>query len=220
MKRSKTADAPPGNEEVPALTEPKGSVPFSRKVNGKFTKEFKEAIIRRIEGGTPLRRVARVENLDPAMVRGWRDELRDLGPLAFLRTEGVRFTKDIKEAAVKRVEEGTPVKEVARDCRADPADVRRWRNAWRTLGPGAFINALRKGRPKVEPKPRFVIFRLSEDELNQLKTMAKAAGARSLADFARCRLLGEDTRHYNRHRPPRQQTEQSKQVDVGTRRHP
>lgn len=211
MNRSKTADAPLVKAEVHALTGPNGSAPFSRKVNGKFTKEFKEAIIRRVKGGTPLTRVARLENLDPAMVRAWRDELRDLGPQAFLRAKGVRFTQDIKEAAVKRVEEGTPVKEVARDCRVAPADLRRWRNAWRTLGPGAF-DAPRRGRPKVEPKPRFVIFRLNEEEFTQLKKMAEAAGAYSLADFARCRLLGEDTRHYNRNMPPRKQTKQSKRV--------
>jgi hypothetical protein len=61
---------------------------------------------------------------------------------------------------------------------------------WRTLGPGAF-DAPKKARPKAEPKPRFVIFRLNDDEFNQLKAMAKAAGARSLADFARRRLLAE-----------------------------
>lgn len=175
------------------MTESNGGVPFSRKVDRKFTKEFKEAVIRRVQKGTPLRRVARAENLDPAMVRAWRDEMRDLGPQAFSRTEGRRFTKEMKEAAVKRVEEGTPLKEVARACRVDPAEIRRWRTAWRTLGPGAF-DAPKKPRPKAEAKPRLVIFRINEDEHNQLKAMAKAAGARSLADFARCRLLEETAR--------------------------
>ena len=176
------------------MTESDGAVLFSRKVYRKFTKEFKEAVIRRVEKGTPLRRVARADNLDPATVRAWRDELRDLGPQAFSRTEGRKFTKEMKEAAVKRVEEGTPVKEVARACRVDPTEIRRWRTAWRTLGPRAFDDE-RKPRPKAEPKPKLVIFRLNEDEHKQLKAMAKAAGARSLSDFARCRLLEETTRH-------------------------
>jgi transposase-like protein len=196
-ERSSTkTDSAPVKEELPALTESDGAVLFSRKVYRKFTKEFKEAVIRRVEKGTPLRRVARADNLDPATVRAWRDELRDLGPQAFSRTEGRRFTKEIKEAAVKRVEEGTPLKEVARACRVDPTEIRRWRKAWRTLGPGAFDipkkprqKAEPRLRAKPEPKPRLVIFRINEDEHNQLKAMAKAAGARSLAAFARRRLL-------------------------------
>jgi transposase-like protein len=190
MNTSNETPTPLVKEEAPAS---RGSVPLSRKVYRKFTKEFKEAVIRRVEGGTPLKRVARAENLDPAMVRAWRDELRDLGPGAFSRTEGRRFTKEMKEAAVKRVEEGTPVKEMARACRVDPTEVRRWRTVWRTLGPGAF-DAAKKPRPKAEPKPRLVIFRITEDEHGQLKSMAKAAGARSLADFARRRLLEATTR--------------------------
>jgi transposase-like protein len=112
--------------------------------------------------------VARADNLDPATVRAWRDELRDLGPQAFSRTEGRRFTKEIKEAAVKRVEEGTPLKDVARACRVDPTEIRRWRTAWRALGPGAF-DAPKKPRLTVEPKPRLVIFCVNDDEHNRLK---------------------------------------------------
>jgi transposase-like protein len=193
MKESKKADVPLVNEEVPPSPASNGGAPFSRRVRREFTREFKEAVIRRIEQGTPLKRVARAHNIDPARIRAWRDELRDLGPQAFLRTEGWRVTKEIKEAAVKRVEEGTPLKEVARACRVDPTELRRWRNAWRTLGPGAF-DAPKKARPKAEPKPRLVIFRLHEDELKQLKAMAKAAGVRSLAEFARRRLIEETAR--------------------------
>jgi transposase-like protein len=154
----------------------------------KFTKEFKEAAVRRVEEGTPLKRVARNHNIDPAVIRAWRVELRDLGPQAFSRNEGRRFTNEMKEAAVKRVEEGTPLKEVARALRVYPNELRRWRTAWRTLGPGAFDE---KPRTKAETKPRLVIFRLNEDEHNRLEAMAKAAGARSLSDFARCRLVEE-----------------------------
>ena len=163
MKGSKEAAAPPDTHDALVLRESDEALPFPRKVNGKFTKEFKEAIIRRVEGGTPLRRVARVEHLDPAMVRAWRDELRNLGPLAFLRTKGVRLARDIKEAAVQRLEAGTPVKAVARDFRVDPAEVRRWRNAWRTLGHAAF-DGPGKARPRVEPKPRFVILDLDTSQ--------------------------------------------------------
>jgi transposase-like protein len=172
-----------------------------REAYRKFTKEFKEAAVRRIEEGTPLKQVARAHNIDPAVVRGWRDEVRDLGPLAFLRTGGRRFTKEIKQAAVKRVEAGTPAKEVARAYRVDPTELRRWRTAWLTLGPEAFDGVTKptpkaksKPTPRAEHKPRLVTFRLNEDEHNRFKAMARAAGASSLTDFARCRLLDGTSR--------------------------
>jgi transposase-like protein len=154
-----------------------------RKAYRKFTKEFKEAAVRRIEEGTPLKQVARAHNIDPAVVRAWRDEVRDLGPLAFLRTGGRRFTKEIKQAAVKRVEEGTPAKEVARAYRVDPTELRRWRTAWLTLGPEAF-DGIKKPRPKAkpkpmpraEPKPRLVTFRLKRGRAQPIEGDGNSGG--------------------------------------------
>jgi transposase-like protein len=109
--------------------------------------------------------------------------LRDLGEQAFTRNGRRKFTKEFKEAAVQRVEMGTPVKEVARACRVHPNRLRRWRDALRDLGSNAFFDN--------EPKRRAVIFRLNDDEYHRLKALAKEAGARSLSDFARSRLLCE-----------------------------
>src|SRR5262249_23643289 len=112
---------------------------------------------------------------------GWRDEFRELGDDAFLRNGRRRFTKEFKEAAVRRVQEGTPVKEVARACRINPNILRRWRDAVRDLGAEAFSDR--------EPKKRTVIFRLSEEEFMTLKARALAGGTRSVSDFIRSRLL-------------------------------
>jgi transposase-like protein len=149
----------------------------------KFTKEFKQAVALRVQQGTPVKEVARVYEIHPAAVREWRDELRDLGDEAFLRNGRRKFTKEFKEAAVQRLGEGTPVKEVARACRVHPNRLRRWRDALRDLGANAFFDN--------EPKRRAVIFRLNEDEYHRLKALAKEAGARSVSDFARARLLCE-----------------------------
>jgi transposase-like protein len=149
----------------------------------KFTKEIKEAAVRLVEDGKPVKRVARAYNVDPAVIRSWRAELRDLGAEAFSHNGRRKYTKEFKEAAVRRLEEGTPLKEVARACRVHPSKLRQWRDASRDFGMNAFLEN--------DPRTSAVIFRLTEDEHHRLKAIAKAAGARSLSDFARSRLLKE-----------------------------
>ncbi len=147
----------------------------------KFTKEFKESIARRVESGTPVKHLARLYKISPDAVRQWRDEFRELGPAAFASRGPRRFTKEFREAAVRRVEQGTPLKEVARSCRIHPVLLRQWRDKLRTLGDRAFPN--RKRRDKV------VLILLTEEEHKCLKVLAKADRSRSLSDFARSRLL-------------------------------
>ena len=112
--------------------------PVSRNGTRKFTKEFKEAVCRRVEQGTPLKKVARTYNVDAALVRQWRDAWRDAGPDVFAKNGQRKFTKEFKEAAARRVEQGTPVKEVARACRVTPHKVRQWRDELRERGAEAF----------------------------------------------------------------------------------
>ncbi len=147
----------------------------------KFSKAFKESVAQRVAQGTPVKQVARSCGIDPSLVRQWRDELRTLGEAAFSHSGKRRFSKEFKEAAVQRVQQGTPVKQVARDLRVDPAVVRRWRNALSSLGSGAFFDNA--------PRTRAVIFRLTEEEYASVKAFAKASGARSLSDFARSAVL-------------------------------
>lgn len=147
----------------------------------KFSKEFKEAVARSVQQGAPVKQVARFHKINPAVVRGWRDELLALGEDAFSQNgTRRRFTKDFKEAAVSRVQQGTPVKEVARACRISPNKLRRWRDAMLAMGADAFANR--------EPKYKSVIFRVSEDELDTLKARAQAAST-SVSEFIRSSLL-------------------------------
>jgi transposase-like protein len=112
----------------------------------KFTKEFKEAAVRLVEEGTPIKAIARAYEIDPSVLRAWRDELRELGANAFSDTGKREFTKEFKEAAVMRVEQGTALKKVARSCRISPRALRQWRDRWRTLGAEAFLNREREER--------------------------------------------------------------------------
>src|SRR6516164_5379862 len=48
-----------------------------------FTKEFKEAAVRRLEMGASLAEVARACEVNPNVLHGWRRELRDYGAKGF-----------------------------------------------------------------------------------------------------------------------------------------
>lgn len=138
-------------------------------------------IARQVVFGTPVKEVARIHKLEPETVRRWRDELSELGPDAFADTGVQRFSRHFREEAVRRVERGTPLKQVARACRITPSLLCRWRLKLRTLGERAFA--------KPQLRRKVIVISLSEDEQNRLKTIAKAAGARSVSDFVRSRLL-------------------------------
>lgn len=49
----------------------------------KFSKEFKEAAVRRLELGASLAEVARACEVNPNVLHRWRRELRDYGAKAF-----------------------------------------------------------------------------------------------------------------------------------------
>lgn len=138
-------------------------------------------IARQVVFGTPVKEVARIYKLESETVRRWRDELCELGADAFAAKGVQRFSKHFREEAVRRVERGTPLKQVARSCRITPSLLCRWRQKLRTLGERAFA------KPQVRRK--VIVISLSEDEQARLKVIAKAAGARSVSDFVRSRLL-------------------------------
>jgi transposase-like protein len=58
-----------------------------------------------------------------------------------------RFTKEFKEAAVRRLELGASIAEVARACEVDPNVLHRWRRELRDHAAGAFSG---NGRPRQE----------------------------------------------------------------------
>jgi len=49
----------------------------------RFTREFKEAAVRRIEMGVPVAEVARAAEVSPNVLHRWRRELREFGSRAF-----------------------------------------------------------------------------------------------------------------------------------------
>jgi transposase-like protein len=99
-----------------------------------------------------------------------------------------KFSKEFKEAAVRRLELGASVAEVARAVEVIPNVLHRWRQELRDHQTGAF-SGYGRGHVPIEPRTQAVIFRLTEHELNQVKTACSKAGSRSISDFARSQVL-------------------------------
>lgn len=67
----------------------------------KFTKEFKEEAVRRLELGASIAEVARACELNPNVLHRWRRELRDYGARAFTGN-GQRRLEDGRIAELER----------------------------------------------------------------------------------------------------------------------
>ena len=67
----------------------------------KFTKEFKEAAVRRLELGASLAEVARACEVNPNVLHRWKRELRDYGAKAFVG-KGQRRAEEQQVAELER----------------------------------------------------------------------------------------------------------------------
>jgi transposase-like protein len=67
----------------------------------KFTKEFKEAAVRRLEWGASLAEVARACEVDPNVLHRWRRELHEHGAKAF-SGNGRRRAEENRVAELER----------------------------------------------------------------------------------------------------------------------
>jgi transposase-like protein len=99
-----------------------------------------------------------------------------------------KFTKEFKESAVMRLEEGASTAEVARACELSATLLNRWKQELRSYGSKAFSGHGKSRRP-IQPKSQAVICRLTHDEYEVLTTACFKNGAPSVSAFARSRML-------------------------------
>ena len=71
----------------------------------KFTKEFKEAAIRRLELGASLAEVARACEVNPNVLHRWKRELQELGAKAFTGNGKGRADDEDLEVAADEIEQ-------------------------------------------------------------------------------------------------------------------
>lgn len=100
-----------------------------------------------------------------------------------------KFTKEFKEAAVRKLIRGAPAQKVAYACRVDPAVLRRWQKEFEEFGTRAFGGYGKNRSTRAVPRSRAILLYLSPDELDAVKTASSAAGFRSPAEFARSRIF-------------------------------
>ena len=89
---------------------------------------------------------------------------------------------------MKRLEQGSSMAEVARSCKVSSNLLNRWRHELRNLGPKAF-SSNGKSPNSISPRIHNIVFRLTEEEFDHLKTASSAEGSRSLSDFVRSQTL-------------------------------
>lgn len=68
----------------------------------KFSKDFKEAAIRRLELGASIAEVSRACEVNPNVLHRWKRELRDRGPEAFTSNGKKRATEENRLAELER----------------------------------------------------------------------------------------------------------------------
>jgi len=165
----------------------------------KFTKELKEAAVRKVIRGASAPKVAHACRVDTAVLRRWQKEFEELGAKAFggyrksrqasAAPNRQKFTKQFKEAAVRKLRRGTPEREVARGCRVNPWILRRWQKEFEEFGTRAFGGYGKNRHARAGPRSRVILLCLSSDELDAVKMASSAGGFRSLAEFARSRIF-------------------------------
>jgi transposase-like protein len=99
-----------------------------------------------------------------------------------------KFSKAFKKAAVRQLQSGRSVAEIARFCQVRPQILRRWREELDKYGPNAFTGYGRQRSP-THPKTEPVIFRVTQEEYERLQACYSASNCRSLSEFARDQLF-------------------------------
>jgi len=82
----------------------------------KFTREFKEAAVRRMEMGVPVAEVARASEVNPSELYRWRREQREFGAKAFSGSGRSRADEDRIAALERKVGQQTVEIDFLRGC--------------------------------------------------------------------------------------------------------
>ena len=159
---------------------------MSLRVRRTFSEAFKKAAVKRLKTASAAE-VARACGVNVRVLHRW---LLALGNHQVKPTRGRRkYTKEFKQAALKRIERGKSVNEVARAVKLSPTLLYHWQREFRDYGAAAFSGY---GRSRSRKQPtQTVIVRFTADEYSRLKAAFAASTAQTLPDFARAHLIRE-----------------------------
>ena len=151
----------------------------------KFSEQFKRAAVEKLERASPAE-AAETYGISVSLLHRWAKQLggRDSGRSAPRRRT---FSREFKEATVRRMEDGATVPELASAYGVDPTVLRRWRQEARRYG-GAAFSGYGKSRAPV-PTSQVVIVRFTEDEYQGIQQASRTSRSSSLPDFVRTQVL-------------------------------
>ena len=149
----------------------------------RFTEEFKRSATARLQAAS-MAEVARACGVSVSVLHRWRKQFGNHSSAAY--SERRKFTREFKEAAVRRLERGDPIPEVCRFCRVSANTLHRWRKEFRDYGAQAF-SGYGKSRLPAEPA-QVIVVRLTREEHQRFKAACSRSRAHSLSEFARAHL--------------------------------
>jgi transposase-like protein len=149
-----------------------------------FSHEFKRSILDRLNSQT-LAELAREYSISPSVLHRWRNETGKKTTAISARRR--RIPKEIKQAAVRRVDAGEPPAGVADALEVNPNMIHRWRQELHRFGGKAFSGY---GRNRtVNPRTRELRFVVTPEEYAYLQSASEAALAPSLSAFVRAQTM-------------------------------
>lgn len=147
----------------------------------KYPEEFKRMVVSRLDT-EPVSEVARLYGLNLSVLHRWWRQIGNhrAKPCAGRRT----YSKEFKEAAVRQLESGSPLDQVAAACKVRQALLRRWRAEFRGYGNRAFPGY---GKSRTLDPNSFinVTLRFTDDEYRRLTKALSLAGNATLSNFVR-----------------------------------
>jgi transposase-like protein len=159
--------------------------PTKLRTRRQFTDKFKRAAIKRLATAS-VTKVAQACGVSVSVLHRWRKQLGNHRAIA-LAGRRRQFSKEFKEAAVRRLEQGETVRDVVHACQLNPTVLRRWWQEWRRYGEAAFSGY---GKPRSPSQSsRTVIVRFTQDEYESIQAASRASRASSLPDFVRAQVL-------------------------------
>lgn len=150
----------------------------------KFTEAFKREAVERLSAGS-VSEVAEACGVSVSVLHRWRKQLGVHQTVAPANRR--RFSKEFKEAAVRRLEQGETVSEIVSALELDPTVLRRWWHEWRRFGETAFSGYGKQRSPS--GSSRIVTLRFTQDEFDRVQAVSLASRAGSLPDFVRTQII-------------------------------
>ena len=151
----------------------------------RFSDKFKLSAVEKL-GGAPPAEVAQACGISVSLLHRWAKQIGGCGTAKRAAQRRI-FTRDFKEAIVRRMEHGASAMELAHAYGVVPTVLRRWKQEARRFGAAAFSGYGNSRAPA--PTSQTVVVRFTEDEYLGIQAASHSSRSISLPDFVRMQVL-------------------------------